>query len=914
MTIERAVKSGTSPKGPVSNSALVVGGGVAGMQAALDMADMGTKVYLLEQSSSIGGRMAMIDKTFPTLDCSACILTPRLSEVSRHPNIELLTYSELQKVEGKAGNFKVNVLKRSKFVDDDKCSGCGDCVPVCPVEVPNEFDQNLGFRKAIYVPFPQATPNTHTVTKRGQAACKIACPAHVNPQGFMALMREGKYDLALKLVRDAIPFPGSLGRVCPGLCEEECERQLIDESLSIRNLHRWLADYELENSSPEFKPIEVDKTEKIAVVGAGPAGIACAEKLVKLGYPVTVFEAKPEAGGLLRYGIPEYRLPRNILKEEIDIVEKIGVKFEFGKKIDSVKALQNKGYKAVFIGTGAPISSKLRISGEDAEGVFHAIDFLDSVNSGEKVIIGKHVAVIGGGNAAIDAARVAKRLGARHVTIIYRRSRTEMPAIKAEIDDAEAEGIELMILANPTEVITSRNQVVGIRCIKMELGEPDESGRRRPIPIRGSEFAIPLDNIIVAIGQRVDPKGPHSEVEVTEWGTPAVDSVSLETSVEGVFAGGDVVTGGGLVVSAVGAGHEAAESIHRYLRGIDIKEGRPTLFHPIPSEDIDKTHYEVRSRAHMDKLDLTRSARSFDEVEKGFKEDVALAESDRCIGCGVCCECEQCVEACTREAIDHSMTDEIVELNVGAIVIATGYKLFDVAEYPRFGYEKYANVIQAMEYERLINAAGPTHGHLIRLSDGKIPKSIGFIQCVGARDVAKGVPSCSRVCCMYGIKNAVMAKEHYPDVDVTIYYADIRAFGKGFEEFLEMAKTRFGVKFVRGRVAEVVEDPKDFDILLRVEDTENLEFLEIEHDMVILSPGIQPSPGLENIAENLGITLDEDGYIEVGHQTLNPVDSTTDGIFVCGCADGPKDIPDSVAAGSAAAMRATIVLTREDDK
>ncbi|MHA2086013.1 MAG: NAD(P)-binding protein [Candidatus Thorarchaeota archaeon] len=308
MTIERAVKSGTTPTGRGSNNALVVGGGVAGMQAALDMADMGTKVYLLEQSSSIGGRMAMIDKTFPTLDCSACILTPRLSEVSRHPNIELLTYSELQKVEGKAGNFKVNVLKKSKFVDDDKCSGCGDCVPVCPVEVPNEFDQNLGFRKAIYVPFPQATPNTHTVTKRGQAACKITCPAHVNPQGFIALMREGKYDLALKLVRDAIPFPGSLGRICPGLCEEECERQLIDESLSIRNLHRWLADYELENSSTEFKPMEFDKTEEVAVIGAGPAGIACAEKLVKLGYPVTVFEAKPEAGGLLRYGIPEYRL------------------------------------------------------------------------------------------------------------------------------------------------------------------------------------------------------------------------------------------------------------------------------------------------------------------------------------------------------------------------------------------------------------------------------------------------------------------------------------------------------------------------------------------------------------------------------------------------------------------------------
>jgi heterodisulfide reductase subunit A len=907
-------KDTTTSTGKGSTEALVIGGGVAGMQAALDIANQGFKVYLLEKSSSIGGRMAMIDKTFPTLDCSACILTPRLSEVSRHPNIELLTYSEVQNVTGKAGNFKVKILKHARYVDSEKCSGCGDCVDVCPVEVPNEFDQRIGFRKAIYIPFPQATPNIHTIDKKGQAPCHIACPAHVNPQGFTNLMRVGKYAEALQLVRDSIPFPGSLGRVCFAACEQKCERANIDDAVSIRNLHRWLYDYEREHGGPQIEAPVIDKEEKVAVIGAGPAGIACAEKLVKLGYPVTLFEKRNEAGGLLRWGIPEHRLPQDILSEEIKIVQDLGVKIETGKEITSVKSLLKDDFKAVFLGTGAPISSQLRVSGEDAEGVYHAIDFLDRVNSGEKVELGNRVAIIGGGNAAVDAARVVVRLGAKHVSMIYRRSRVEMPASKAEVEDTEEEGVEITFLATPVEVLTSRNTVVGIKCVRMELGEPDASGRRRPVPIPDSEFSIPLDNIIIAIGQKVGPEGPHSELELTKWGTVEVNATTMETSLKGVFAGGDLVTGPASVVEAVAQGHEAAESIHRYLRGLNLKKGRPEMWLEISSEEINKDRYVPVERAKMPKVSMRKRQSSFDEVEQGFDEDTALIEAGRCLSCGVCCECMQCVAACTREAIDHSQHDEEIELDVGAIVVATGYRLFDVTEYPRFGYEKYDNVIHAMEYERLINAAGPTHGHLIRMSDGHIPKSIGFIQCVGARDVSKGVPNCSRVCCMYGIKNAVMAKEHYPDVDVTIYYADIRAFGKGFEEFYEMAKTRFGVRFIRGRVAEVVENPENQNLILRVENTETFEFMENEHDLVILSPGIQPSPGMEELAEHIGVDLDEDGYIMVDHQTLSPVDAKADGFFVCGCADAPKDIPDSVAAGSAAAMRATLILSKGGDE
>jgi len=427
-----------------TETALVIGGGVAGLQAALDIADQNFQVVLVEKTPSIGGVMAMLDKTFPTLDCSACILTPRLSEVSRHPNINLLTYSEVLGVSGEAGDFRVKILRKARKVIEDKCSGCGECVPHCPVQVKNEFDQNLGYRKAIYIAFPQNTPLVYTI------------------------------------------------------------------------------------------------------------------------------------------------------------------------------------------------------------------------------------------------------------------------------------------------------------------------------------------------------------------------------------------------------------------------------------------------------------------------------DTDNCI------KCELCVKSCDREAIDLSMEDEEIEIGVGAIVIATGYELFDVSQYRRLGYGRYRNVINALEYERLINASGPTGGNLLRLSDGKIPRSIGFIQCVGARDVQKGVPYCSRVCCMYGVKNAIMAKElqHENVKNVTVYYADIRAYGKGFEEFYQMAKRRFGIRFIRGRVAEVVEDPKTKDVIVYAENTQTSEFLKEKHEMVVLCPGILPPKGLKQLADELGLGLGIDGFISVEHPASNPVDTRIPGVYVAGCAESPKDIPDSVAAGSAAAMRASITLSR----
>ncbi|MEM4735872.1 MAG: FAD-dependent oxidoreductase [Candidatus Thorarchaeota archaeon] len=895
-------------------AAMVIGGGVAGMQAALDIANQGFKVYLLEQSPSIGGRMAMIDKTFPTLDCSACILTPRLSETARHPNIELLTYSEVKSVTGEPGNFTVKIRRKARYVDESKCSGCGDCVAACPVEVPSEFDQGIGFRKAIYSPFPQATPNVYTIEKKGEPACRATCPAHVNAQGFITMMKQGDYAAALEILRESIPFPGVLGRVCISFCEAECERGMHDASVSIRNLHRFLADYEREHKLGKPVTPKIDKSDRVAVIGAGPAGLSCAYHLARMGYPVTVFEAKPKPGGLMRYAIPEYRLPRNILDEEIRRIEDMGVTIKTNSPVRSVRDLLKKGFKAVFIGTGASASNKLGIKGEDVEGVIHSIPFLEKISNGETVTVGRRVAVVGGGDAAVDAARVAIRLGAQEVTVVYRRSNVEIPAIPSEVEDAKEEGVRFMMLTAPIEVLSHGGHVSGIRCIKMRLGEPDHSGRRRPVPIPGSEFTLAIDTLIVAVGQSTDPQGVQTQCECTEFGTVIVDPATMATNIPGVFAGGDVVTGPLTVVKAVGQGRDAAIAIDRYLRGELRSRAETPHRHRVQSYEVDKTHIPFAKRAVMPKQGVKSRKRTFSEVELGFSEETAAAEAERCLNCAVCCECGRCAQACQRNAIDHGMTDQSLELNVGAIVIATGYRLFDVSRYTQLGYGKYPNVIHAMEYERLINAAGPTRGHLIRLSDGKIPRSIGFVQCVGARDVNKDVPYCSRVCCMYGIKNAVMAKEHHPDADVTVYYADIRAFGKGFEEFYEMARTRFGVKFVRGRVAEVREAKDTGNLILRVEDTEAHTVNDVEHDLVVVSPGIQPPEGLEDMAVELGMELAVDGYVDVADQVLTPVDTRVPGVFVCGCADGPKDIPDSVSAGSAAAMRATIMLAGKESK
>ncbi len=894
---------------PVNPNTLIVGGGIAGIQAALEIADSGHKVYLIEREPSIGGHMIQLDKTFPTLDCSACILTPKMTSVGAHPYIELMSYSEVVEASGFIGNFKVKVKKKPRYVSLADCTGCGECTNVCPVEVPSEFDMELTKRKAIYRPFPQAVPSAFVITKNGKSPCSVACPAGVNAHGYVALISKGKFKEALEVLRRTMPFAGVCGRVCTHPCESDCERGKVDQPIAIRALKRFMADYELKVGREKATPISKTKEDKVAIIGSGPAGLACAYDLVRLGYPVTVFEAAPKAGGLLRYGIPDYRLPKAVLDNEISYIQELGVEIKTNTQVKNLNELFNQGYKAIFLATGANVSQKLEIPGEETPGVIHALDFLKQVNSGTKVTLGNKVAVIGGGNAAVDAARVALRLGAKDVTVIYRRSRAEMPAIPSEIEEMEREGIKIHFLAAPVKILSKDGKLTGIQCLRMELGEPDASGRRRPVPIKGSEFDIEVDNVIIAIGQLVNRDVLPKELAFTSWGTIAVDPITLQTNIEGVFAGGDVVSGPADVIAAIAAGKEAAISIDRYLRGVDLKEGRPEARERV--KEISKKGIAKKARATMPLLEPTKRIGSFAEVELGFDEKTAISEASRCLNCAVCCECLECVKVCERKAINHEMKEEIVELDVGNIILATGYQLFDPTPLTQYGYGRLDNVITSLEFERLVNAAGPTGGKIL-LKNGKEPESIAIIHCVGSRDINYH-EYCSRVCCMYSMKFAHLLREHLPKANVYEFYIDIRSPGKGFEEFYNRV-LREGTIFFRGRpgeITDVAETPEEKGkLIVKFENTLIGRQVRLPVDMVILSCALEPQKDASKIARIFNISCGKEGFFIEKHPKLDPVATMTDGVFVVGCCQGPKDIPDTVAQASAAAARVLALISK----
>jgi heterodisulfide reductase subunit A-like polyferredoxin len=751
---------------PVNPNTMVVGAGISGIEAALKLAEGGHKVYLVEKDPSIGGHMAKFDKTFPTLDCAACILTPKMVSVGRNKNIEMLSLSQVEEVSGYVGNFKVRVREKARYVDLVKCTSCSQCALVCPVRnVPEEFNMNLSERTAIYRPFAQAVPNKYLIDKRGPAPCKVACPVGQEVPGYLSMIAEGKYKEAVEVIRRDNPLPSVCGWTCYHPCEKWCERDHVEKSISIRDLKRfpleWAAKNSIEVTPPEPKE---RRAEKIAVVGAKPAGIAAAFQLARVGYSPTLFT--PDA--VKEIGLSD-RVPDEMVKLDVEYLKKMGVVIADDKGItpDSLKA---QGFKAIIIARGWEEEKK----------------------------------------GTVDAT-------------------------------------------------------------KGDLG--------------GVAFQIK-------------------------------DAITGETSIAGVFAVGLVPASAVMAVHPMRRGTDVAKVADAFLRGTDIAKvveplGDPSAMH---REDYINPAW---------KLDYSNVLHNEREklYEKGVVGDLrqleasAKREAARCLSCGVCVECWECSRACGAMAINHDDKDVVRELEVGSIIITTGFKVFDAATATQFGYGQFDNVYTSLEFERICHASGPTLGRLLK-KDGTEPKSIALLHCIGSRDKHFN-EHCSRVCCMYSLKLAHLIKEKVHDCEVYELYIDMRCFGKGYEEFYNRLLQE-GVQFIRGKAAEVSDFPSmpvhngakfgKGKLFVRCEDTLLGVPRELPVDMVVLSVGLEAAADQHKLQQIFKISRSADGFFLEKHPKLAPVNTASDGIFIAGCAQGPKDIPDSVAQGAAAAGAAMALI------
>ncbi|MEO0009209.1 MAG: FAD-dependent oxidoreductase [candidate division WOR-3 bacterium] len=907
--------SGNGDQRPMTGAALVVGAGIAGIQTALELAESGFKVYLADSSPAIGGVMAMLDKTFPTNDCSMCILAPKLVGTGRHPNIELLNCAELLELRGEPGNFTARIRQRPRYVLLDKCTGCLDCTKVCPVRVPDEYNQRLSERGAIYKRFAQAIPNAVAIDKgERRAPCRLACPAGVNAQAYIALTRARKFKEGYLKVRERLPFVGICGRVCHHPCEQECNRQQVDGEppVAIRTIKRFLADYAAAQGGVPYPAPAAEREERIAVIGAGPAGLTCALDLRLKGYQVTVFEAADQPGGMMRWGIPAYRLPRNVLDQEIKDILDTGIELKLNTPVRTTAELQelrNQGYRAVFVALGAQRSRTLNIPGMELEGVLHGIEFLRQVNRGEVPAVGRRVVVIGGGNVAVDVAMCARRAGAEEVTMVCLEQREEMPAHEWEIEEALAEGIKIMPGWGPAAIRGENGSVKGletVECVRVF----DEQRRFNPAFNPEHTGFVSADTVILAIGQQVAAEG-FEGIERGAGGTFRVDPVTLEVSgLEGVFAGGDLVSGPASVIEAVQAGHEAAISIDRFIRGEDLRAGRPE---PKPEkaglEDSAGYRTGIRKQPRTGEPVLPPGERSGEqEINLGFSEEQAVLEAQRCLDCGVCCECLQCVAACEAGAIDHLQQVQERELQIGAVILAGGFTEHKPVADVSLGYGRHPNIITSLEFERILSATGPYEGHVRRPGDRTQPKKIAWVQCVGSRNQEHYY--CSSVCCMFATKEAVIAKEHcLGDLECHIYYMDMRCFGKGFERYYERAEKEYGVVFRRSRVSAIRAVPDSGDLIISYEDDQGKLHDEV-YNLVVLSSALVPSPEMKSLCERLGVKTDEQGFVRT--ETYYPVATSRSGVFACGVLTEPKDIPETVteATGCAGAVAGLLSSAR----
>lgn len=606
-----------------------------------------------------------------------------------------------------ANYFRAPDMVRSNFVarvEKEKCVACGQCVENCQTNA-----LKLGRKLCAAEPLPEKAPedtpadtlwlpkrhnvdyrtNRTDVMDEGTAPCKVECPAHIPVQGYIKLASQGKYLEALELIKKENPFPAVCGRICNKKCEDACTRGNVDDPIAIDDIKKFIADKELEEGT-RFVPKLLNQIgkpypQKVAIIGAGPAGLSCAYYLAVKGYPVTVFEKEEMLGGMLTMGIPSFRLEKDVVNAEIDVLRELGVEFKTGVEVGkdvTLDELRAQDYKAFFLGIGASKGTAVGCKGDDLEGVYTGIDFLREVNLGKKPKLGKAVAVIGGGNVAIDVARTAVRLGAKEVTVLYRRDEAEMPAAADEVEEAKAEGVQFKFLAAPAEILGTDGKVSEIKIERMELGAADASGRCKPVGT-GEFETLAVEAVISAIGQKIDLSG--MKLTVTPRGTVVADAVTCQTTTPDVFAGGDVVTGPKFAIDAIAAGKEAAISIHRYVHeGQTLTFGRDRRDYKaldknniaIGVDGFDNTPRQVAANGTPGKAKHT-----FKDLRGTFTEEQLKKETERCLGCGavvvdenMCVGCGICTTKCKFDAIHlEKVRDEHGEPYYHMLMDTVGY-------------------------------------------------------------------------------------------------------------------------------------------------------------------------------------------------------------------------------------------------
>ena len=652
----------------------IIGAGAHGIKKAVELAKKGEDVIIVERHPSIN--KYVIRKHASSLNDDAPY--DEFLKFVKEGKIKLLTNAWVKNID----DDTVKIIKYPTRIKQD-CNNCNICYEVCPLKTVDR-ERSLFSRKAVYG--RKGIPSTFFLEKE-TPFCQTNCPAHVDVRGYVAKIAEGKFEESVNLIRERLPLPAVLGRVCPHPCEELCRRNGIDKPISIRLLKRFVADWEWEKKGKidlGKMPANENNKYRVAVIGSGPAGLTVAYELARKGYKVKIFEALPVAGGMLAVGIPPYRLPKDVLKREIDAILEMGVELQLNTRVGKDISFDElrKEYDAVFIGVGAHESRKLGIEGEDLEGVISGVEFLREVNISPETVRaifqGRKVVVVGGGDVAIDAARCAVRLGSQEVTVLYRRSRNEMPAREEEVKFAEEEGVNIKFMAAPVKIVGKDGKVIGLECVEMELGEPDESGRRRPIPKEGSEFFMEADTVIAAIGQYPDFSFLPDEIKRTKWGI-IVDDKTAATSMPGVFAGGDAVTGPSIVIEAVAWGRRAAHAIDAYLHGKEIS------FDPVEKdinrliaswEDIELmkrnvvlSGIEKEERQEISYIPIEERVTTFKEVEILFDEETAIKEAKRCLSCRECLGCGICGNECMKSVIDYDEEEKEIEIKAKDIVI-----------------------------------------------------------------------------------------------------------------------------------------------------------------------------------------------------------------------------------------------------